>query len=172
VVAWIALLSSCIRLGRVILRCSTILPCRGLSLPTDWRSPPVSYPIMSHHIEEKATVEQRTQHADFEEAKQAAEEEHQLTLRQAIRLHPKAIAWSVLLSTSIIMEGYDIVLYSSNQPFRRNTATLIHEPTSTKSQHPGKMDSAMLSALGPLWVHSQMAGSAPNMGTVQYCSRP
>jgi SP family general alpha glucoside:H+ symporter-like MFS transporter len=68
---------------------------------------------MSHQIEEKATVEQRTQHADFEEAKQAAEEEHQLTLRQAIRLHPKAIAWSVLLSTSIIMEGYDIVLYSS-----------------------------------------------------------
>ncbi|XEV03775.1 hypothetical protein FSHL1_009062 [Fusarium sambucinum] len=46
-------------------------------------------------------------------AKQAAEEEHSLTLLQAIRKYPKAVLWSVLLSTSIIMEGYDIVLISS-----------------------------------------------------------
>lgn len=46
-------------------------------------------------------------------AKQAAEEEHSLTLLQAIRKYPKAVMWSVLLSTSIIMEGYDIVLISS-----------------------------------------------------------
>ncbi|KAF4449183.1 putative maltose permease (MalP) [Fusarium austroafricanum] len=46
-------------------------------------------------------------------AKQAAEEEHTLTLLQAIRKYPKAVMWSVLLSTSIIMEGYDIVLISS-----------------------------------------------------------
>lgn len=63
--------------------------------------------------EEKATVEQRNHHVDFADAKQAAEEEHQLTLLQAIRQHPKAILWSVLLSTSIIMEGYDIVLMNS-----------------------------------------------------------
>ncbi|KAH5583459.1 hypothetical protein HBI24_107860 [Parastagonospora nodorum] len=66
-----------------------------------------------HITEEKATVEQRTHHVDFAEAKQAAEEEHQLTLLQAIRQHPKAILWSVLLSTSIIMEGYDLVLVNS-----------------------------------------------------------
>ncbi|KAF4944480.1 hypothetical protein FGADI_12656 [Fusarium gaditjirri] len=46
-------------------------------------------------------------------AKQAAEEEHNLTLLQAIRKYPKAVMWSVLLSTSIIMEGYDIVLITS-----------------------------------------------------------
>ncbi|KAH6992543.1 general substrate transporter [Fusarium venenatum] len=46
-------------------------------------------------------------------AKQAAEEEHSLTLLQAIRKYPKAVLWSVLLSTSTIMEGYDIVLISS-----------------------------------------------------------
>ncbi|KAF9773749.1 hypothetical protein IL306_008377 [Fusarium sp. DS 682] len=46
-------------------------------------------------------------------AKQAAEDEHNLTLLQAIRKYPKAVMWSVLLSTSIIMEGYDIVLISS-----------------------------------------------------------
>jgi SP family general alpha glucoside:H+ symporter-like MFS transporter len=64
-------------------------------------------------IEEKATVEEHSHETEYVEAKQAAEEEHQLTLRQAIRQYPKAILWSVLLSTSIIMEGYDIVLMSS-----------------------------------------------------------
>jgi SP family general alpha glucoside:H+ symporter-like MFS transporter len=46
-------------------------------------------------------------------AKQAAEDEHNLTVLGAIRKYPKAVLWSALLSTSIIMEGYDIVLMSS-----------------------------------------------------------
>lgn len=46
-------------------------------------------------------------------ARQAAEEEHSLSFLQAIRKYPKAVMWSVLLSTSIIMEGYDVVLVSS-----------------------------------------------------------
>jgi SP family general alpha glucoside:H+ symporter-like MFS transporter len=46
-------------------------------------------------------------------ARQAAEAEHSLSFLQAIRKYPKAVIWSVLLSTSIIMEGYDIVLISS-----------------------------------------------------------
>lgn len=50
---------------------------------------------------------------DIGMAQQAADDEHKLTLLQAIRRHPKAIMWSILLSTSIIMEGYDIVLISS-----------------------------------------------------------
>lgn len=46
-------------------------------------------------------------------AKQAAEDEHNLTFMAAIRKYPKAVMWSALLSTSIIMEGYDLVLISS-----------------------------------------------------------
>lgn len=46
-------------------------------------------------------------------AKQADLEEHQLTLAGALRKYPKAVLWSILLSTSIIMEGYDIVLMGS-----------------------------------------------------------
>ncbi|KAK7948862.1 maltose permease (MalP) [Apiospora aurea] len=46
-------------------------------------------------------------------AKQANSDEHSLTLRDALRQYPRAVMWSVLLSTSIIMEGYDIVLMSS-----------------------------------------------------------
>lgn len=40
------------------------------------------------------------------EAKEATSQEHQMSLWQGIRLYPKAIGWSVLLSTAIIMEGY------------------------------------------------------------------
>ncbi|CAI4213626.1 unnamed protein product [Parascedosporium putredinis] len=46
-------------------------------------------------------------------ARQAAEEEHKLGLVDAIRRYPKAALWSILVSTSIIMEGYDIVLIQS-----------------------------------------------------------
>ena len=33
-----------------------------------------------------------------------------MTLLQGIRLYPKAILWSVLISTCIAMEGYDVCL--------------------------------------------------------------
>ncbi|KAH7413405.1 general substrate transporter [Cadophora sp. MPI-SDFR-AT-0126] len=46
-------------------------------------------------------------------AQQAAIDEHDLSVREAIRRYPRAIMWSVLVSTAIIMEGYDIVLISS-----------------------------------------------------------
>jgi hypothetical protein len=41
-----------------------------------------------------------------DEAKEATAQEHQMSLWQGIKLYPKAIGWSVLLSTAIIMEGY------------------------------------------------------------------
>lgn len=47
------------------------------------------------------------------EAKQAADAEHEMTLLQAIKTYPKAIGWSVLLSSTLIMEGYDLALLSN-----------------------------------------------------------
>ncbi|KAJ4027835.1 hypothetical protein NW752_000080 [Fusarium irregulare] len=44
------------------------------------------------------------------DAKLAAEAEHHMTLWQACKTYPKAIGWSVLLSTTLIMEGYDLAL--------------------------------------------------------------
>ncbi len=38
-------------------------------------------------------------------AKAASDKEHQMSLWQGIRLYPKAIGWSVLISTCIAMEG-------------------------------------------------------------------
>ncbi|ODV87556.1 hypothetical protein CANARDRAFT_195026 [[Candida] arabinofermentans NRRL YB-2248] len=47
------------------------------------------------------------------QAKEAAQLEHTLTVKENFRLYWKACLWSMLVSTSIIMEGYDIVLIGS-----------------------------------------------------------
>lgn len=44
------------------------------------------------------------------EAKSAANAEHEMSLWQALKTYPKAIGWSVLLSSTLIMEGYDLAL--------------------------------------------------------------
>jgi SP family general alpha glucoside:H+ symporter-like MFS transporter len=47
------------------------------------------------------------------DANKASESEQNMTLKQGLRLYPKAIAWSVLLSAAIIMEGFDKVLIAN-----------------------------------------------------------
>ncbi|KAN0090028.1 putative MFS maltose permease [Hyaloscypha variabilis] len=47
------------------------------------------------------------------EAKAATDREHSMSFKQALRLYPKAVGWSILLSTAIVMEGYDVVLLNS-----------------------------------------------------------
>lgn len=44
------------------------------------------------------------------EAKQAAQAEQAMTLWQAIKAYPHAIGWSILMSSTLIMEGYDLAL--------------------------------------------------------------
>ncbi|KAF4345683.1 maltose permease [Fusarium beomiforme] len=81
-------------------------------------------------------------------AKQAAEDEHNLTFLQAIRKYPKAVMWSVLLSTSIIMEGYDIVLISSffAQPsFREHYGS--YQPKSNSWQITASWQNALSNAV-------------------------
>jgi MFS transporter, SP family, general alpha glucoside:H+ symporter len=51
------------------------------------------------------------------DAKIATDKEHAMTLREAIRLYPKAIGWSILLSSAVAMEGYDIILIASFYAF-------------------------------------------------------
>jgi len=73
-----------------------------MALDIDEKTPMEDHHHKEHHNDDK-----------FGQARQAADEEHRLTLLQAICQHPNAVLWSVLLSTCIIMEGYDIVLISS-----------------------------------------------------------
>lgn len=46
-------------------------------------------------------------------AKRATDAEQKMTLMQGIRLYPKAVGWSILISTCICMEGYDVCLLSN-----------------------------------------------------------
>ncbi|RAL11584.1 putative MFS alpha-glucoside transporter [Aspergillus homomorphus CBS 101889] len=50
-------------------------------------------------------------------AKAATDKERKMTLWQGIKLYPKAVAWSVLISTCIVMEGYDISLVNNFYAF-------------------------------------------------------
>ena len=47
-----------------------------------------------------------------DDVQKATSKEHELTVRQGLKAYPKAIAWSVLLSTAVVMEGYDTILVS------------------------------------------------------------
>jgi SP family general alpha glucoside:H+ symporter-like MFS transporter len=47
------------------------------------------------------------------DANRATESEQKMTLMEGLRLYPKAVAWSVLLSGAIIMEGFDKVLITN-----------------------------------------------------------
>lgn len=58
----------------------------------------------AHHVEDTLG------HGAVIEAKQATDEEHAQTVWQAISQNRKAVAWSVMISMSIIMEGYDTIL--------------------------------------------------------------
>jgi SP family general alpha glucoside:H+ symporter-like MFS transporter len=62
-----------------------------------------------------------------QDAKASTEKEHSMTLWQALKLYPKAVGWSLLLSTAIIMEGYDTALLGSFYafpPFAQKYGTL------------------------------------------------
>lgn len=43
----------------------------------------------------------------------ATDLEHQLTLWKSLKLYPKATGWSILLSTAVIMEGFDQILLNN-----------------------------------------------------------
>lgn len=61
-------------------------------------------------------------------AKAATDKEQRMTLLQGIKLYPKAVAWSVLISTCIAMEGYDISLvnnFYAFPPFKRKYGELL-----------------------------------------------
>lgn len=48
-----------------------------------------------------------------EDAAKATEAEHNLGVIASLKLYPQAVAWSLLLSTAVIMEGFDLVLMAS-----------------------------------------------------------
>ncbi|KAK4689908.1 MFS transporter, SP family, general alpha glucoside:H+ symporter, partial [Tremellales sp. Uapishka_1] len=66
----------------------------------------------SHHANTAKSVNELTSNA-----RSASDKEHKMTLLQGIRLYPKAVFWSVLISTCIAMEGYDVCLVGNFYAF-------------------------------------------------------
>lgn len=58
-----------------------------------------------HHFEPT-----RSNSVVIHNAKTASDKEQKMTLLEGIKLYPKAIGWSILISTCICMEGYDVCL--------------------------------------------------------------
>jgi SP family general alpha glucoside:H+ symporter-like MFS transporter len=53
----------------------------------------------------------------LQEAKEATTSEKKMTILQAFRTYPKAVMFSMILSTAIVMEGYDVVLLANFYAF-------------------------------------------------------
>lgn len=51
--------------------------------------------------------------ATLDDAQAANAHEHTLTVRSAVKAYPWAVAWSLIVSMSIVMEGYDTILIGS-----------------------------------------------------------
>ncbi|KAK9313227.1 general substrate transporter [Lipomyces starkeyi] len=64
-----------------------------------------------------AQVNHDLSHDLIAEAKDATDQEHQMSIIGAIKLYPKAVGWSIVLSLAIIMEGYDLILLGSLYAF-------------------------------------------------------
>lgn len=63
------------------------------------------------HFPAKDNIEPtRSNSVVIRNAKAATDAEHKMTLLQGIKLYPKAIAWSMLISTCIVMEGFQVCL--------------------------------------------------------------
>lgn len=52
-------------------------------------------------------------HDAISEAKRATEAEHNMSLLQALKSYPHAVGWSILFSTSLVIEGYDNALLAT-----------------------------------------------------------
>lgn len=70
-----------------------------------------------HFPEEDQLRNTKSMNQVARDAKRATESEHNMTLWQGLKLYPKAIGWSVLISTCIAMEGYDVCLISNFYSF-------------------------------------------------------
>lgn len=76
-------------------------------------------------------------------ARAAAEKEQQMTLMEGVRMYPKAIAWSVLISTCIVMEGYDVCLINNFYGFSQFNRKYGQQLASGEYQVPASWQSGL-----------------------------
>ena len=126
-------------------------------------------------------------------AEETAKDEKDFTTWEAIQASKKAILWSLVISTCVIMEGYDTNLlgnceYKSREldpgltenqsmlipPSKRNMATrsrsLSKLPLVTRSQLDGNLVSDKEVGVVPSWVRLSTAGSSRHSVLRRLCS--
>lgn len=99
----------------------------------------------AHHVED--TLGQGA----IIEAKQATDDEHSQSLFQGLRENGKAVAWSMLISMSIIMEGYDTILmgnFYAYPTFQKKYGTWYGEETGWQVSAPWQSGLSMASTVG------------------------
>ena len=72
------------------------------------------------------------------DAKAATAIEHALTVREALRLYPKAVFWSMLLSLALVMDGYDkslLTAFFGLPEFKRRFGKVADNGTYQVSTH-------------------------------------
>jgi MFS transporter, SP family, general alpha glucoside:H+ symporter len=69
---------------------------------------------MDKQIESRVDITQNiAQRELLSDAQDANTNEHELTFTKAIKLYPKAVAWSLLMSCALVGDGYDLKLIGS-----------------------------------------------------------
>ena len=69
--------------------------------------------VPSDSVIRRVSIQNPGLHEISENAALAASAERDQTFWQAVKMYPRAIGWSILLSTAIVMEGYDTLLLSN-----------------------------------------------------------
>lgn len=82
--------------------------------------------------------------ASLDEARQANQREHSLTVPQALKAYPMAVFWSLIVSMAIVMEGYATILIGSLYAYPTYAKAFGSFEKSTNSyQIPANWQSAM-----------------------------
>lgn len=92
-------------------------------------------------------------------AQESDAEDRKLTVRQALGKYKKAVFWAMILSTSLIMEGYDLTLVRSLSP--------------TLSPRRGPSPPKLAEALAdPVSLRSTPFTARPSSATASACMTP
>ncbi|RYP83859.1 hypothetical protein DL769_001281 [Monosporascus sp. CRB-8-3] len=99
-------------------------------------------------------LEEKLGYSALRDAKQATDEEHAQTFRQALSENRKAVFWSVMISMCIIMEGYDTILmgnFMAYPEFRRKFGSYYGGETGWQISGPWNTGLNMASTVGTIF---------------------
>jgi len=88
-----------------------------------------------HSINDRFSRLHTLPHVNFAQSKSATRNEHSMTLRQGLRSHPKAMLWSLMLSCTLIMEGFDLSLINGFYAFPTFRRKYGHLQPNGSTQH-------------------------------------